>query len=125
MLRSPDVELNDYFLKISVEKNIHLEPATSYEFRVRGFTTKREGGDSAPLTLNTDTANPSQPVISVLNCTGTVAWLYIWGFCLQSSFLAFGEKILNEHESTYLQNFFLSLMKLKSKKDYKRQIFFV
>ena len=52
---------------------IHVsEPATNYEFTVRGFTNKREGGDSNPLLVDTDTANPSPPVISVLNCTGTV-----------------------------------------------------
>ncbi len=45
-------------------------PATEYEFRVRAFTSKREGADSDPLKNATDTASPSQPIISVLNCTG-------------------------------------------------------
>ena len=46
------------------------EPATQYEMSVSGFTAKREGSPSDPRRVRTDTAKPSPPTITNVNCTG-------------------------------------------------------
>ena len=46
------------------------EPATQYELSVSGFTAKREGSTSDPRRVRTDTAKPSPPIITNVNCTG-------------------------------------------------------
>ncbi|XP_023344200.1 tyrosine-protein phosphatase 99A [Eurytemora carolleeae] len=56
----------------------NLRPRTSYKLQIRGFTSKREGGDSNPLEVETDTAQPSPPTITVLNCTGKGDILLEW-----------------------------------------------
>ena len=50
------------------------EPATEYELSVLGFTAKREGSLSDPARVETDTAKPSPPTITNVNCTGAAAW---------------------------------------------------
>ena len=53
------------------EKYNVAEPATRYQFTVRGFTAKREGGSSNTVTVETDTDKPSSPTITTANCTGS------------------------------------------------------
>ena len=59
-------------MDFQINRLIGLGPRTSYKLQIRGFTSKREGGDSNPLEVETDTAQPSPPTITVLNCTGIV-----------------------------------------------------
>ena len=47
-----------------------IEPATPYEFSVLGFTPKREGVMTDVVQVVTDTAKPSPPIITNVNCTG-------------------------------------------------------
>ena len=47
-----------------------LEPATQYELSVLGFTPKREGVMTDIAQVTTDTAKPSPPIITNVNCTG-------------------------------------------------------
>ena len=47
-----------------------LEPATLYEVSLLGFTPKREGVMTDIAQVTTDTAKPSPPIITNVNCTG-------------------------------------------------------
>ena len=54
------------------------EPATKYELSVLAFTAKREGALSDARRLTTDTAKPSPPLITNVNCTGNGDILVEW-----------------------------------------------
>ena len=70
----------------SVSSNCHLtitrisasEPATEYELSVLAFTAKREGALSEGRRVTTDTAKPSPPLITNVNCTGNGDILVEW-----------------------------------------------
>ena len=54
------------------------EPATEYELSVLAFTAKREGALSEGRRVTTDTAKPSPPLITNVNCTGNGDILVEW-----------------------------------------------
>ena len=54
------------------------EPATEYELSVLAFTAKREGGLSPGRRVTTDTAKPSPPLVTNVNCTGAGDILVEW-----------------------------------------------
>eukprot|EP00090_Calanus_glacialis_P045882 TRINITY_DN8764_c0_g1_i1.p1 TRINITY_DN8764_c0_g1~~TRINITY_DN8764_c0_g1_i1.p1 ORF type:complete len:894 (-),score=170.55 TRINITY_DN8764_c0_g1_i1:336-3017(-) len=55
-----------------------LKPATPYELSVLGFTPKREGVKTDVAQVTTDTAKPSPPIITNVNCTGNGDILVEW-----------------------------------------------
>ena len=57
---------------------VTLEPATEYELSVLAFTAKREGALSDSRKLITDTAKPSPPLITNVNCSGKGDILVEW-----------------------------------------------
>ena len=64
-------------LKLSSDL-VPLEPATEYELSVLAFTAKREGALSEARRLTTDTAKPSPPLVTNVNCTGAGDILVEW-----------------------------------------------
>ena len=54
------------------------EPATEYELSVLAFTAKREGALSEARLVTTDTAKPSPPLVTNVNCTGAGDILLEW-----------------------------------------------
>ena len=57
---------------------VNAEPATEYELSVLAFTAKREGALSDARRVRTDTAKPSPPLVTNVNCTGTGDILVEW-----------------------------------------------
>ena len=57
---------------------VTVEPATEYELSVLAFTAKREGALSDARRVVTDTAKPSPPVVTNVNCTGAGDILVEW-----------------------------------------------
>ena len=64
-------------LKLSSDL-VTVEPATEYELSVLAFTAKREGALSEARRLTTDTAKPSPPLVTNVNCTGAGDILVEW-----------------------------------------------
>ena len=63
---------------MTVTSLLTSEPATKYELSVLAFTAKREGARTDSRSLTTDTARPSPPLVTNVNCTGNGDILVEW-----------------------------------------------